>query len=142
MSSRWPKPIVTVVSDSPDHVVRERTRVLVVDDDIDTASLMCDALRVRGFEAVELHCADDCLACMRIAPATVVITDLQMPGMSGLELTTALQAGFPGVAIVIVTGHGTAGLDEEARNAGAFHLLRKPVRVQVLVETVNRAIAQ
>lgn len=128
------------VSTSADRSIRERTRVLVVDDDVDTASLMCDALLGRGFDAVELHCADECLACMREAPATVVVTDMQMPGMSGLELTAALQTDYPDVPVVIVTGHAAVGLEDEAKHAGVFKLLRKPVRIQLLVETLDLAL--
>lgn len=68
-------------------------------------------------------------------PARVVVTDLQMPGMSGLDLTAALRSTFPAVPTVIVTGHSRAGLENEAKNVGAFELLLERA---LYVETERR----
>lgn len=101
---------------------------------------MSDALRRRGFDAVELHSAEECLDSLRRLGAAVVVTDVQMPGMSGLQLTCELSSTYPQVRTVIVTGLATAALTAEARQLGAFEVVSKPVRIDDLAKIVRRAL--
>ena len=78
--------------------------ILVVDDDADTAAMVRDALIKRGFAARAALSAQAGLDELRTWPADVVITDVNMAGMTGIELCHALHRDHPGVLPIVITG--------------------------------------
>jgi DNA-binding NtrC family response regulator len=114
-------------------------KILVVDDDVDTTTLMCEALRIRGFDAVGLNSGYECLAWLEADVADAVVTDVQMPGMTGLELLAGLKQTYPSLPVVVVTGFTNNTLSD-ARRLGAFEVAHKPVRIDVLANILDRAI--
>ena len=83
--------------------------ILIVDDDDDTAVLLRDSLRKRGFAVDAVNSAQQCLEYLRTDPADVVVTDVQMSGMSGIELCQELRQRYPDLLPLVLTGQG--GLD-------------------------------
>ena len=69
--------------------------ILIVDDDEDTAALLRDLLRKRGFDATAVSSGRQCLEHLRGHPTDVVVTDVQMPGVSGIELCVTLRERHP-----------------------------------------------
>ena len=101
-------------------------RVLVVDDTEHVRSVVADMLRLDGFDVVGTAADGD--AALRMAAETdphVVVMDLRMPGIDGLETTRRLRAQRPGQQVVLYTAYVDAGIEDEAREAGAALCLGK-----------------
>jgi two-component system, NtrC family, response regulator HydG len=114
--------------------------ILIVEDDVDTADLLRDALRGRGFDARAVHSAAEALGVLRDRPVDVVLTDLNMTGMSGIELCHALHRDHPDVIPIVITG--ASGLEPAiaAIRAGAYDYITKPVKIEVLAIAVERSL--
>jgi len=103
------------------------SRVLVVDDDDDVRSFLVDALDLAGHTVAEAADGKAALVALKKTGFAVVLTDLTMPGMDGLELLRTIKADQPEVEVVMLTGNGTIGTAVEAMRAGAFDYLTKPL---------------
>jgi two-component system response regulator HydG len=119
---------------------RADARILIVDDEEDTAMLLRDALRRRGWQVDAVLSAADCLAYMRRDPVDVVISDVQMPGMSGIELCDQLYRRYPDCAPIVLTGYGQLDTAIAALRVGAWDFLTKPVKTEVLEVAILRAL--
>ena len=119
--------------------LRTRT-VLIVDDDEDAAMLIGDGLRRRQFDVHVVNSGAACLEYLRFAAVDVVVTDLQMPGMSGVELCKALGERHPDALAVMLTGFGTFEVAVGAIRAGVYDFLLKPVKIDALVLVLERAL--
>src|SRR5437868_5174370 len=107
-------------------IPRSEARILVVDDDEDTALLLCDLLKKRGYEVEAVFSGPQCLDRMRRDPADVVICDIQMPGMTGIEVCDQLYHRYPDCAPIVLTGYGRLDTAIAALRAGAWDFLTKP----------------
>jgi two-component system, NtrC family, response regulator AtoC len=114
--------------------------ILIVEDDRDMADLIREALRRRKLDARVASSAQACLDELRVRPAALVITDVKMEGMSGIELCEVLHRDHPDVLSIVITG--AAGLETAvaAIRAGAYDYITKPVKLDVLVIAVERAM--
>ncbi|HEX8909486.1 MAG TPA: sigma-54 dependent transcriptional regulator [Anaeromyxobacteraceae bacterium] len=115
-------------------------RVLVVDDD---PGLRYTLREILGGEGVEVEEAEDgvaALARFEASPFPLVITDLRMPRMDGLELTRRLVALSPPPRVVLITAHGSERQAVEAMKAGAWDYFRKPFENDELLAVVRRAL--
>jgi two-component system response regulator HydG len=121
-------------------ITRAEAKVLVVDDAEDDALLLCEVLRKRGFTAEPVLSAADCLAYMRRDPVDVVVTDIQMPNMSGVELCEQLYRRYPDCAPIVLTGYGQLDTAIAAMRAGAYDFLTKPVNGDMLEVAIDRAL--
>jgi DNA-binding response OmpR family regulator len=103
-------------------------RIMVVDDDVVTARFMTHVLGKRGgFEVRHAPDAVSALAMARSQPWDLVITDVEMPGMSGLELLRALREIAPDLPVAVITGHASVDYVVEAIRSDADEFLEKPV---------------
>jgi len=102
-------------------------RILVVDDEEDVRSFLADALEAEGHEVVQA--ADGAAAAERLDGRAfhLVLTDLRMPNMGGMELLRKLRAEQPEVEVIVLTAHGTVDSAIEAMKLGAFEYLQKPI---------------
>lgn len=118
-----------------------RSRVLVVDDDEDTARFHALVLRRGGHDVTVVH--DPYAALRRIGtePYDLLLSDIQMPGMSGLELATRLRETAPRLPAVLVTAHATVEAAVGAVRTGAADFVLKPVVPAELLAVVERAMA-
>lgn len=115
-------------------------RVLVIDDHATARESVADVLRHVGHEATACSSGAEALGALRRAPFDVVVTDLQMPGMNGLELIREIERRRFGVQSVMVTAHASVETAVEAMRHGAFDYLEKPYDVDRLEATVARAL--
>jgi len=121
--------------------VTDDALVHIIDDD----EAMRDSLRfLLDTAAIPAHCyasADDFLAVRHQRLEGCVLTDVRMPGMTGLELLRALRRSDRLVPVIVLTGHGDIALAVEAMKAGAFDFLEKPFDDAQLVSAVKAALA-
>jgi len=114
--------------------------ILIVDDDKDTAALLRDLLRRCGLDVTAVSSGRECLEQLRSHPADVVVTDVQMPGMSGTELCMALRERHPDLLPIIVTGHSDPETAIAAIRAGAFDFITKPLEIPAVEIALARAL--
>ncbi len=117
------------------------TRILVVEDDESMLRLLTDELGEAGFRVLGCSSARAALEQVRVQAVEAVVTDLVMPGMKGDELLRELRVAVPGVPVVIMTAFGSIESAVEAMREGAYHYLTKPFRIEQLVGTLERALA-
>src|SRR5688572_24244801 len=97
------------------------SRILIVDDEPKMRTLLAMALSSEGWSADEAGTAEAALEALgRGDLPDVVVTDVRMPGMSGLDLLKRLRAEHPGIDCIVMTAHGDAGTGVEAMRAGAL----------------------
>ncbi len=116
------------------------TTILVIDDEEDTATLLCELLQRRGHRAVALLSGSRCLEYLRSGRADVVVTDIQMPGMTGIELCRELHLRHPDLLSIVVTGVADLQHADAAIRAGAYDFITKPVKWVRLESAINRAL--
>jgi CheY-like chemotaxis protein len=121
-------------------------RILVVDDLSYIRTLVRRVLEAAGHEVAEAANGRAALAAYRAQPADVVLCDLWMPVMDGLEAIRELRRGWPQVRVVAMSGGGTAEQDTDdslrsAMGLGAVRALAKPFRPADLVAAVGEALA-
>lgn len=117
-----------------------RGHVLVVDDHRNARESVADVLRHVGHQATACGSGAEALAALRDGGFDVVVTDLQMPGMSGLELIREIERRRFGVQVLMVTAHASVDTAVEAMRHGAFDYLEKPYDVDRLEASVARAL--
>lgn len=120
----------------------EAKRVLVVDDEACIADTLALILRASGYDAAARNSANSALQeCERRVP-DLVITDVVMPEMNGIELATRIEQCYPECRILLISGLGSSfGLAAEARENGHnFEILSKPIRPAELLERIAAAL--
>jgi CheY-like chemotaxis protein len=117
-------------------------RVLVVDDDVDTCHNLSDILTDFGYEVMTAHNGPDALVLVRQHAFDVALLDLKMPGMDGLTLFREIKKLNSGTVGIIVTAYATGDSAEQALQAGAWHVLSKPVDLGRLMPLVDEASQQ
>ncbi len=125
---------------SNEQTKHEKAKVMVVDDNVDLLKLMSIRLRPFNFELKTVTSAEEALSTLAVWPADLVITDLQMEGMSGMELFQQLQRDNPMLPVIILTAHGTIPEAVEATESGVASYLTKPFDSDVLVEKIRVAL--
>jgi two-component system, NtrC family, sensor kinase len=116
-------------------------RLLVVDDDQTIARSLQGLLQKAGHSAEIVADASAAIQQYRTDGFDMVLTDLQMPGMSGIELMGELRAYDPDVILLALTGQSMDAQIEQARTAGALSVLRKPVEINEVIEAMRSAWA-
>lgn len=115
------------------------TRLLLVDDETDFRAPLKKRLQKRGFSVLEAGNGDECRAVMEKESADVVVLDVKMPGMSGLEVLKWIRNNFPKTEAILLTGHACAADGVEGIKNGAFDYLTKPVEFEQLVQKIGQA---
>ena len=119
---------------------RTEGKILLVDDDPGLLRLLSIRLRAEGFDVEAVDSAHKALASLPSFGPDLVITDLRMDKMDGIELLKELQTRSPGLRVVIITAHGTIPDAVTATQHGAFGFLTKPIDKDELMTLVDRAM--
>ncbi|HZS38262.1 MAG TPA: response regulator, partial [Polyangia bacterium] len=114
--------------------------VLIVDDDAAMCEMLVKGLSRKGFACRFRTAGDEALALMESEPFDVVVTDLNMRAMNGLELCARIVANRPDVPVVVITAFGSLETAVGAIRAGAYDFITKPVEVEALALTLARAV--
>jgi two-component system, cell cycle response regulator DivK len=118
-------------------------KILVVEDNALNIKLFCDLLKAHGHDAQPVTDSRDALAAARSFAPDLIITDIQLPHLSGLELMQLVRADdeLSDVPIMAVTAYAAQGDDERIRAAGAQSYVSKPISVARFVEAVEALLA-
>ncbi|MEZ4648300.1 MAG: sigma-54 dependent transcriptional regulator [Candidatus Eisenbacteria bacterium] len=116
--------------------------ILLVDDEAYVRDALAAVLERRDFVVRTGASADDALGDHALDGIDVVITDLRMPGMDGLELLAKLTERAPDIPVIVITGHGSVVSAVECLKAGAFDFVQKPMEPGALALLAERAVAE
>jgi len=119
----------------------EHAKVLLVDDNADLLTLISIRLKQFNFEIKTARSAEEALSINSLWRPDLIITDLQMSGLSGMELFEHIQARDPLIPVIILTAHGTIPDAVDAAQAGVAAYLTKPFESAVLIEKIQSALA-
>ena len=119
-----------------------RARLLVVDDDEASRSVVAEALQAEGYEVAIARGGTEALALARDQVFDLVISDIRMPDLDGLQLLRGLQEEAPDVRVILMTAFGTVEAALAAIKAGAYDYVSKPLHLDELLLTVRRAMEQ
>ncbi|MDQ3666103.1 MAG: response regulator [Acidobacteriota bacterium] len=115
--------------------------ILIVDDDNNIRETLAELLS----DSNECHTADraeQALAYLEVENYDVVLTDISMPGLSGREILKCVQERHPTTPVIVISGDSNAEAAAELLSLGAFAYLTKPFQLEVVEDTVNRALAR
>ena len=120
----------------------DASRIMVVDDDERTVEIFHDKLQHSGYEVLTAQSAEEALGHLNKFKPAIIITDLKMPGMSGLDLLARVREHMPETEVIVVTGHEDMSTAVAAMKAGAFDYIVKPVDLKDVDSLVGRCLRE
>lgn len=116
------------------------TKVMIVDDEMEFASQLAERLVLRDFEAQAVASAEDAMILLRTDwQPDVILLDLKMPGLDGLDALNLFKQFDPALEIIILTGHSSVESGIEGMRRGLFDYLIKPIEIDNLIEEIMAA---
>ncbi len=116
------------------------SKICVIDDDRSIRFVLEKALEKANMQVISYASADSALEAIALEEPAVIVTDIRMPGMDGLELLERINQQFPELPVIIMTAHSDLDSAVSAYKGGAFEYLPKPFDVDAAVALVNRAL--
>jgi len=116
--------------------------ILITDDDSHSRDALRDALQVEGFHTVTASCGEEALDVVQIETVHLVLLDMHMPTLSGLDTLRLVRQFHAGLPAILVTGDPSETLVRQAIRAQCFSVLPKPVNKHLLLYTVLKALAR
>ncbi len=116
--------------------------ILVIDDDPDMREMVHDMLKDRGHQVTTAGSGEEALRRLAEEDYAVVLTDLRMKGLQGIELLTQVKRDYPDINVVLMTAFGSVETAVEAMKHGASDYLTKPVKKDELVRVVERVVRE
>ena len=123
------------------HPIDPHIQIILIDDDPHLRQALYQTLDLAGLKVLPLAEATGLAERIQRDWAGVVVSDIRMPGMDGLELLAQLHAQDPELPVLLITGHGDVPLAVQAMRAGAYDFLEKPFASDALLDSVRRALA-
>jgi DNA-binding response OmpR family regulator len=114
-------------------------KVLMVDDEEDFVKTLAERMQMRDLDSDVALSGEAALQIVEDQIPDVMVLDLKMPGIDGMEVLRRVRKAYPQVQVVILTGHGSEKDEAEARRLGAFAYLQKPVDIEKLIITLKNA---
>ena len=118
----------------------EATTILIADDDLGMRESAARALRREGFHVLTAEDGTAALETLRRECVALLVADLRMPGLDGLELLRAAKLVAPQTEVIVISGHGTVEEAVEAMKAGAYDFLTKPFDRAALIRGARQAL--
>jgi len=114
-------------------------KVLLVDDEEHFVNTLAERIKMRKLDSEIALNGTQALKKVGDDVPDVMVLDLRMPGIDGMEVLRRVKKTYPEVEVIILTGHGSEKDEEEARRLGAFEYLNKPVDIDHLIKTMKKA---
>jgi DNA-binding NtrC family response regulator len=118
----------------------KRPKVLVVDDEVELMKALCDGLEEHDFAGTGLTDPREAVEVVKGGDFDILLTDLMMPKMDGIQLLRAALEVDPNLVGVVMTGHGTVPTAVEAMRSGAYDYVLKPFKLQTVLPVLNRGL--
>ncbi|MCA9752872.1 MAG: response regulator [bacterium] len=115
-------------------------RILVVDDQESMREMLADLLDLMGLTVSTVGSGAEALRLLEDQEVDLVITDLNMPQMDGMELMKQVKAAHPGLPVIVITGYGTFNTEKQVLSNGADGYIPKPCTINRVQETVTAAL--
>jgi len=117
-------------------------RLLLVDDEVEFTLALAERLQLRKYDVRTAGSALEALALIEEQLPDVIILDLKIPGMDGIETLKTIKKIDPEIEVIMLTGHGDVKSVEEGIKSGAFEYIMKPVDIEELIVKINKALAK
>jgi DNA-binding NtrC family response regulator len=117
----------------------EQLKLLLVDDETEFVKTLSERLKMRDLDSEIALNGEEALELVGKEPPDVIVLDLKMPGIDGMEVLRVIKKAHPNVQVIMLTGHGSEKDEKEARRLGAYDYLQKPVGMDKLVKVVKEA---
>lgn len=121
-------------------MIKIPTRVLIVDDEKDFVEMFSLRLEARGEKVSTAFSGREALEVLKSRPIDVVILDIRMPGMDGIDTLKQIKAVYPLVEVILLTGHGSTETAVEGLKLGAFDYLMKPADLEEITVKLKNAL--
>jgi DNA-binding NtrC family response regulator len=112
-------------------------KILVVDDDRRIVKTTCDILKIKGYEPIAAYSGEEAVEKVRNDPPDCVLMDIKMTGINGVEALKQMQEIVPALPVVLVSAYATNDLMEEAKHAGAYAILSKPLNFPIILSFLS-----
>lgn len=120
----------------------KRAKVLLVDDEEEFASALAERLKLRNYDAKAVFNAEDAVAVVLNDQPDVMVLDVKMPGIGGVDLFRAVSQIAPGIRVIILSGHGSIQSLGKELGGEVFDYALKPVDFEDLKEKIDRALQE
>ena len=117
----------------------DKMRILLVDDEDEFRQTISKRLKKRGIVPEQAKNGEECLAILEKRPMDVVVLDVKMPGMNGIEVLYHIKERHPRTEVILLTGHATTQDGVEGIKSGAFDYLSKPIKLEHLLGKIKQA---
>ncbi len=117
----------------------EKLKVLLVDDEEDFVSTLSERLQLRNITTLVATDGEEALQIIDTDKPPVVVLDVLMPGMGGLDVLRQIKKSYPHIQVIILTGRGSTKEGIKGMRLGAFDYLMKPVKIEMLMQKMNEA---
>lgn len=115
-------------------------RILLADDEKDFVEMLLLRLEAVGHDVTPAYSGDECLKILEQKTIDVVILDVKMPGMDGIETLKEIKKEHPEIEVILMTGHGSIEAANEGKAFGAYDYLLKPADFNMLLEKMAEAL--
>ncbi len=115
-------------------------RVLIVDDEEELASIIAERLQFRGMDAQTALEGKKALKLVEESPPHIVVLDLMMPGLGGLEILKRIKTINKNLPVILLSGYGSKELAKEGMNLGAIDYVMKPCDIDSLIAKIQEAV--
>ena len=115
-------------------------RVLIVDDEEELVTTIAERLQIRGMQAQTATDGETALKMIEANPPQVVVLDVMMPGIGGIEILKRMNAQNLQIPVILLTGYGSSEQGKEGMDLGAFDYLMKPCDLNMLISKIQEAV--
>ena len=117
----------------------DKLKVLLVDDEEEFVTTLAERLQLREIETVIATDGDDALRIISTERPPVVVLDVMMPGIGGLDVLQQIKKSYPRIQVILLTGRGSTNDGIKGMRLGAFDYMMKPVKIEELIQKMNEA---
>ncbi len=120
----------------------KQTSILILDDEPIVGKRLKPSLEKKGYEVESFTSSKEALERIEERSFDIVVTDLKMEGMDGMQFLTLVKEKYPDTEVIVITGFATMATARESFNQGVFDFLAKPFKLGEIVDVIGRAEAQ
>jgi DNA-binding NtrC family response regulator len=120
--------------------MKQQANILIVDDELEIRELLDEFLRLKGYAVFTVASGAEILACLKANKPDLVLVDMSLPGMNGLDILRSIRATDPSIGVIMMTGLYDADVARQAIESGAYGYLPKPLDLRRLEDAIRAAL--